>query len=261
MPDQTQLPAAVATARLRGSQLREKGLLSEARREFHRALALAEHVPTVGPLELVPLLNDIGVIGKYRGDFDEAASAYRRALRIVNECGSDQLDLRASLLHNIAGLAHARGEVAAAESAAREGIALRLTSAATDPLDLAADRAALAAILVDLGEKAEARELLIDVLAVFEDSFGPEHYEVAVTLHNLGSLEHRSGNFEAAAANWIARRRSSDWHSTTTILISPSLSTIWPAHSPNSACSAKQPNPSAKRSRSWQTPSQATTQP
>ncbi|WP_020392969.1 tetratricopeptide repeat protein [Kribbella catacumbae] len=149
-------------------------------------------------MQSLPLLNDIGVAGKYRGDFDEAASADRRAFGIVNECGSDQLELRASLLHNIAGLAHARGEGMAAESTAREGIALRLASAATTPLDLATDRAALAAILVDLGQSVEARELLTDVLAVFEQTYGPEHYEVAVTLHNLGSLEHRSGDFEAA---------------------------------------------------------------
>lgn len=200
MSDQTQLPPDVEAARLRGSHLRGKGLLSEARREFHHALALAEQEPAVDPLNLVPLLNDIGVIGKYRGDFDEAGSAYRRALGIVNERGSDQVALRASLLHNIAGLAHARGEAVAAESVAREGIALRTSSAATNPLELAADRAALAAILVDLRQPDEARDLLTEVIAVFEQSYGPEHYEVAVALHNLGSLEHRSGDYEAAAA-------------------------------------------------------------
>ncbi|WP_165952345.1 tetratricopeptide repeat protein [Kribbella albertanoniae] len=181
--------------------MREKGQFAEARHEFHRALALAEQGPTVDPLQLVPLLNDIGVIGKYRGDFDEAESAYRRALRIVNEREDGQVELRASLLHNIAGLAHARGDAVAAESVAREGIALRERSAATNPLDLAADRAALAAILVDLHQTDEAHELLADVIAVFERRYGPEHYEVAVALHNLGSLEHRAGDFQSAAAN------------------------------------------------------------
>ncbi len=88
MPDQTQLPAAATAAQLRGRQLRESGLLSEARREFHRALAPAEQEPTLDPLNLVPLPNDIGVTGKDRGEFGEADSAYRRALRIANELGA-----------------------------------------------------------------------------------------------------------------------------------------------------------------------------
>lgn len=174
-------------------------MLSEARREFHRALALAEEDRSLDPLSLVPLLNDIGVTGKYRGDFDEAASAYDRALKVVDTGEVGTAVLRAMLLHNIAGLAHARGEPAAAESAAREGIALRLAAATVEPLDLAADQAALAAILVDLGQVLEAQELLTRVLRVFESTYGPEHYEVGVTLHNLGSLQHRCGNFKSAA--------------------------------------------------------------
>ncbi|PZF82335.1 tetratricopeptide repeat protein [Jiangella anatolica] len=182
--------AACATALL------DAGRLGAAREQFQVALELAESVVGPDAVELVPLLNGIGVVGKYHGDFDEAEAAYCRALAILDSADTSLDLLRAGLLHNIAGLAHACGDATAAEPIARDGIALRRRLAGDRSPELAADLAAFAAILVDLDRLTEAHTILTEVLERYEEVH--DHLEVAVTLHNLGSLEHRSGAFAAA---------------------------------------------------------------
>ena len=157
---------------------------------------------TLGPtaVELAVLLNELGMIGKYRGSFAEADQLYRRALAIHESLGDMACDNVAAILHNRAGLAHARGDAEAAEPLARHGIAVRRALADPEPLALAADRVALAAILIDLARLDEAYELLRETRDDYEAVCGPAHYEIAITLHNLGSLEYRRGDFAAAAA-------------------------------------------------------------
>jgi tetratricopeptide (TPR) repeat protein len=63
-----------------------------------------------------------------------------------------------------------------------------------DHPDLAADKAALAAILDGAGKHEEAERLLREALALFERLFGEAHYEVAVNLNNLAAIHHRRGD-------------------------------------------------------------------
>jgi tetratricopeptide (TPR) repeat protein len=151
-----------------------------------------------GP-EMAVLLNELGMIGKYFGNFDEAEDAYRRALAIHSGSGDMFSANVASLLHNLAGLAHARGDAADAEPLARLGILIRSALPTPGPLAVAQDRAALAAILIDLDRLTEANEILSQTLRTYEEVYGPVHYEVAVALHNLGSLLFRQGRWAEAA--------------------------------------------------------------
>jgi hypothetical protein len=66
---------------------------------------------------------------------------------------------------------------------------------APDDLELAADRAALAAILEARGRSREARETLRDVLSTLEAVLGPDHYEVGLTLSELGDMHISAGHF------------------------------------------------------------------
>jgi tetratricopeptide (TPR) repeat protein len=65
---------------------------------------------------------------------------------------------------------------------------------------LDADRAALAAILIDLGQYAQAERVLIEVLASQERNAAAAPSDIAVTLHNLGSLRLRQGAVTAAVS-------------------------------------------------------------
>jgi Flp pilus assembly protein TadD len=69
---------------------------------------------------------------------------------------------------------------------------------AHDELEAAADRAALAAILESRGRNHEARETLCNVLSTLEAVLGPGHYEVGLTLSELGDLHASAGHFGEA---------------------------------------------------------------
>jgi hypothetical protein len=68
-----------------------------------------------------------------------------------------------------------------------------------DLLEIAADRAALAAILEAQGRHGEARDTLREVLTVVERVLGPDHYQVAVTLERLAGIARSTGDPAQAA--------------------------------------------------------------
>lgn len=76
----------------------------------------------------------------------------------------------------------------------------RANSPGQSPLEAAADRAALAAILEAHGRHAEARATLGQALATFEQVLGSDHYLVGVTLERLAGAVATSGAHDEAAA-------------------------------------------------------------
>ena len=64
------------------------------------------------------------------------------------------------------------------------------------------DAAAFAAILDGLGRYGESEAIYRRALAVFEESFGPVHYEVAATLHNLAAVLVTKRNYQEAEENY-----------------------------------------------------------
>src|SRR5947208_50712 len=85
---------------------------------------------------------------KYDGSFDEGEAAYRRALAILDRVlGPESLD-SAAILHNLGGLAHARGDYAAGEAPARRAYEMWQAAAGPDHPRVAAEAAALAGALV-----------------------------------------------------------------------------------------------------------------
>ena len=174
---------------------RQAGDYAAATGVLRRAIAAAEASPGPAPAECVMLLNELGVVGKYAGDFAGAEAAYRRALAIEERRGAAAGASAATILHNLAGLAHARGDAEAALPLALQGIELRTALPTADPRGLAEDRAALAAILIDLARNDEARAVLDEIL-----SGDLARYDAAVALHNLGSAQYRQGHAAEAAA-------------------------------------------------------------
>src|SRR5215472_4707241 len=162
-------------------------------------IATAERVLGPDSRELAVLLNERGILGKYLGRFADSERHYRRALAIYARYGEVASADIAAILHNLGGLAHERGDHQAAYGYARRGLEIREALPEPDPLALAQDRAAFAAILVDLHRYDEAETLLAGALATYQSWYGPRHYEVGVTLHNLGCLRYRQGQAGAAA--------------------------------------------------------------
>jgi tetratricopeptide (TPR) repeat protein len=104
----------------------------------------------------------------------------------------------AGIYHNLGGLEHERRDFARGERYARRSVELRRAGGGEGTLDFAADLGALAALVADQGRLDEAEPLYREALAVFERLHGPDHYEVAVILHNLGALSAQRGDTRGA---------------------------------------------------------------
>lgn len=187
-----------STLHSQAQRLASTGRYREAELAFRRALQLVEQSRFRQPLDLAELLNDYGVVCKYRGRLGLAKKLYRRALRLARSRAFGNEKLSATLYHNLGGAEHAGRRYALAMRYARRGIRIRKTIRPRDTIALAADEAALGAILTELKRTSEATTILLRALRGFRRSLGPKHYEVGAVLANLGALHLTAGRSGAA---------------------------------------------------------------
>jgi tetratricopeptide (TPR) repeat protein len=170
--------AEVESLRGKAVALRDLARYAESEALLRRALAIAAESAPADTTHLCGLWNELGVLYKYMGRFDEAG----RHGAVL-----------ATVYHNLGGLEHARGRYAAGEPFARRAVAIRERLLGPDHPDVAADLAALAPILDAQGKRDEAAALMLRSLAILERTYGPNHYEVAVSLNNLAALRAAEG--------------------------------------------------------------------
>lgn len=216
-------PAEQAAAlRAIGTRQRSIGLYAEAEASFRQALEAATAAFGADAVEVAELHNDLGMTFKYAGRFDAAAVAYDEVRSILERLPEPDPNDLAALQHNLGGLAHARGDLAAAEPLARRAVALRTSAAGPfDPSTLL-DRSALAAILDGLGRSAEAEAELRDLLPGLVEALGDDHPEVAVARGNLAAIVQRRGDLAEAEALYrrvIAAREADAGPSSPTLAI------------------------------------------
>src|SRR5262249_2828095 len=112
--------------------------------------------------------------------------------------GDGQAHEIAALYHNLAGIELVLGNPVRAEQWARQGLHLRRVQPDHDELSVLLDEGNLAPILIANGKLEEAEQLLARLLVQFIAILGPNDYEVAVTLTNLGGLAAQQGRLEEA---------------------------------------------------------------
>jgi tetratricopeptide (TPR) repeat protein len=169
---------------LLGNVRRLQGRYRDAETCLLRAEALAEHaqLPT---WRQARVLNGLALIHKDTANYQEAAKLYRQALQ---HTAQDDLMARATLQHNLAGLAHAQGQFVEAEPPARCAVELRTAVLGHGHPEVAADLAVLGAVLSGQERHDEAERVFNEALTAFHRHYGPDHYEIAVNLGNLGAL-------------------------------------------------------------------------
>jgi tetratricopeptide (TPR) repeat protein len=169
---------------LLGNVRRLQGRYRDAETCLLRARALAEHaqLPT---WRQARVLNGLALIHKDTANYEEAAKLYHQALQ---DTTVDDLMTRATLQHNLAGLAHAQGDFVQAEPPARCAVQLRTAVLGHGHPEVAADLAVLGAVLSGQERHDEAEMIFDQALTAFQQHYGPDHYEVAVNLGNLGAL-------------------------------------------------------------------------
>ena len=152
--------------------------------------------------ESAQALNDLAVLYRYCGRFDEELRLYEDALRVTIAAQGDECLSACTIYHNMGGILFSKGDFAAAKPYGERAweLSQRLLGE-TDPRTMA-DAAAYAEILDGLGRYCESEAIYRRALAVFEESFGPVHYEVAATLHNLGAVLVAQGNYKEAEENY-----------------------------------------------------------
>ena len=125
------LVAALAAV---GDAHRRAGRYPDAARTLECALGLAERGGEAGPLTTVVTL--LGIVAKELGAYRDAERYYARVIdlhRVAGACPAD----RASMAHNLAGLAYAEGRYADAEAHARHAVALRRDQRPRQPVETA----------------------------------------------------------------------------------------------------------------------------
>jgi len=170
-----------------------KGDYGAAESSFRQALQLLRN-DTIDPDRLA-LWNELGMVLKYSGKYDEAEGCYRLALRHGCKCfrGAEQQFFRANLYHNLGGLEHSRERFTRAIKYARKGLELRLKCCASDTLAVARDRSALGAILHGLCKYADSERNYVHALRIYLRAYGPRHQQIAIVLNNLAALCHATG--------------------------------------------------------------------
>lgn len=188
-----------AALHARAIRLIARGDYPAANISFRTALRSAHALRRADPLLLAALLNDFGVLCKYTGRLATAHQAYTRALRVLSsDKHSDHAHSVATLYHNLAGIEFARHRYKRGAGFARRGIAIRTTARPLDPVALACDEAALAAILAESDKRSQALKIFLRTLRLFRRKLGPSHYEVGAVLANLGALYWKMGRPELA---------------------------------------------------------------
>jgi tetratricopeptide (TPR) repeat protein len=192
-------------ARVRLKTLEQLGTLRRTMGDYRAAevdlkLALEIAVAEFGEhsAEAVVAQNDLGVLYKYWGRFEEGLRLFHLALASTpNECLA-----RATVWHNVGGILHAQGEFAAAEEPARTAWDLSRKLLGEHDRRTMLDAAAYAAVLEGLGRYEESEAIYRRSLEFFEHTYGPQHYEIAATLHGLASVLAARGACEQAEAHY-----------------------------------------------------------
>jgi len=153
-----------------------------------KALALAVAEFGRGSAEAAAARNDLGVLYKYWGRFDDGLRLYREALASIVVTDGESSLSSAVVYHNIGGILHARGDFTSAEAPARKAWDIsRQLLGEGDPRTVR-DAVAYAAVLDGLERYDESERIYRTALAVFERVYGPTHVECAALLHNLATL-------------------------------------------------------------------------
>jgi tetratricopeptide (TPR) repeat protein len=185
--------------RMEGERLRGLGAFQPAEPLLREAVSATELDAVAGALELAASLNALGLLCKDLARYEEASDLYRRALTLVSTERESRATTRAlaTLYHNLGGIDHARERFQSAEALARRGVVIR-GDRDEDEADLAADLAALAAIVEAQGRFDEAESLFREALAILERAPERRDLEIAVALAGLGTLHARCESFDLA---------------------------------------------------------------
>jgi tetratricopeptide (TPR) repeat protein len=160
-------------------------------RAEHRLLQVLDRRGADSVEVLVATCDALGTVYRYSGRFDDADAAYRRALAAT----ADPLTV-ASLLHNLAELAHSRGRPETGIADAERGLELRIAGRGADHPDTARDLDTVGRLYQAVGRRADAGRAYRRALTIFDAAYGPGSVEVAMVYGGLAALASGAGDHD-----------------------------------------------------------------
>ena len=196
--DEVYLPLELELLSQQGTLARIQGHYAQAEAILQQGIQLATtygfHHQALG----MTFLNNLAIVYKYWGRFDEAEVIYQSLLDdFIQQHGTYHLEV-ATIYHNLAGLHHAQRDYRTAEPYARISYQLHIELLGIQHPQTIADGAALASILHGLKQWDEAIAHFEAAIAFFEKQFGSVHYEIAINLNNLAASLQAKGDVEQA---------------------------------------------------------------
>jgi tetratricopeptide (TPR) repeat protein len=186
------------TLAIAGAIRRFQGDYAQAECDLKQALAISVAECGEASEEAAEARNNLAVLFKYCGRFDDGLKLYTEALAAIIATHGQESLAAATVHHNIGGIHHARSDFAAAEEPARKAWEISRRLLGEDDPRAMLDATAYAGVLDGLERYDESEPIYRRALAIFERAYGPEHYEVAATLHNLAAVRAARGQLEEA---------------------------------------------------------------
>lgn len=151
---------------------------------------------------MATLLNCLGDVLRERKRHDEAELMIREALRLEAEGGPPSPLKRSRMLNNLGLLEQGRGCPEKAVAVLREALACVNDCGQTGPkpdCEAAIIHNNLGDLMMQTGRNSEAGQQMRQAMELLTSALGPEHPDVATTLHNLAMLEVITGQYTEAA--------------------------------------------------------------
>jgi tetratricopeptide (TPR) repeat protein len=144
------------------------GRFSEAAQALERSVKLCEQAHGAASLETANAMADLGAAYRQLGNHSEAQRALRQALKVYRNTAGPNSEEAAMGLHNLALSLEDSGDLEGAVKEYERVLALKEQQIGARREDAAEVKLRLAALYIQIGREAAARELLIFAIGVFE---------------------------------------------------------------------------------------------
>jgi tetratricopeptide (TPR) repeat protein len=190
------------TCELLGEIRRNQGDYACAEIDLLSAVTVAETEFGDASEEAAGARNNLAVLYKHSGRFDDGLRLYERALAAMIAAEREECLAISVIYHNIGGILHARGDFIAAEAPGRRAWEISRRLLGDDDPRVMLDATAYAAILDGLERYDESEPIYRSALSIYEKAFAAEHAEIATTLHNLAAVLAAVGNNAGAEEHY-----------------------------------------------------------
>lgn len=190
------------TCAVLGELLRLRDEYAGSEREYRDGLALALAQFGEDSAEVAEARNDLAILYKYWGRWQEARALYEQALATFSLLEGEQSLGVGAVLHNLGGILHIQGDCEAAEPYARRAWEISRELLGEDNPRTLRDLGAWAAVLDGLQRQGETVPIYRRLLAAWRSGLDPGQYEIATTLHNLASALESAGSPVEAEAHY-----------------------------------------------------------